>query len=135
MSGYGKSVWAANSRYYISGKPVSISTSRFQTADTDKLREEIDKYRRNNPSDYFKENIKLFIKANEYRLHDIKEEGSIFIKELVSGFSEEQIVLSFSGGKDSTVTADLVAKSLGNPSLMHIFGDTTLKKYVISITD
>lgn len=124
-----------NSRYYISGKPVSISTSRFQTADTDKLREEIDKYRRNNPSDYFKENIKLFIKANEYRLHDIKEEGSIFIKELVSGFSEEQIVLSFSGGKDSTVTADLVAKSLGNPSLMHIFGDTTLKKYVISITD
>ena len=35
----------------------------------------------------------------------------------------------------STVTADLVAKSLGNPSLMHIFGDTTLKKYVISITD
>lgn len=70
-----------------------------------------------------------------FRLHDIKEEGSIFIKELVSGFSEEQIVLSFSGGKDSTVTADLVAKSLGNPSLMHIFGDTTLKKYVISITD
>jgi len=122
-----KSVWAANSRYYIDGSPVSISTSRFQAADTDKLREEIDRYRSNNPSDYFKENIELFIKANEYRLHDIKEEASNFIKEVASGFSEEQIVLSFSGGKDSTVTADLVAKSLGNPSLVHIFGDTTLE--------
>ena len=40
-------------------------------------------------------------------------------------YKEEKIVLSFSGGKDSTVTADLVQKALSNPSLVHIFGNTT----------
>ena len=42
-------------------------------------------------------------------------------------FDEEKIVLSFSGGKDSTVTADVVVKALSNPSLVHIFGNTTLE--------
>ena len=42
-------------------------------------------------------------------------------------FPEENIVISFSGGKDSTATADLVVKSLSNPNLVHIFGDTTLE--------
>ena len=35
--------------------------------------------------------------------------------------------MSFSGGKDSTVTADIVTKALSNPSLVHIFGNTTLE--------
>ena len=42
-------------------------------------------------------------------------------------FEEEKVVISFSGGKDSTVTADVVIKALSNPSLVHIFGDTTLE--------
>lgn len=33
----------------------------------------------------------------------------------------------FFGGKDSTVVADLVINALGNPYLVHIFGDTTLE--------
>ena len=36
-------------------------------------------------------------------------------------------MISFSGGKDSTVTADVVVKALSNPSLVHIFGNTTLE--------
>ena len=40
---------------------------------------------------------------------------------------EERVVLSFSGGKDSTVTADVVIKALSNPYLVHIFGNTTLE--------
>ena len=39
----------------------------------------------------------------------------------------ENLYVSFSGGKDSTVTADVVTKALSNPSLVHIFGDTTLE--------
>ncbi len=35
--------------------------------------------------------------------------------------------VSFSGGKDSTVVSDLVRKALGNPSIIHIFGNTTLE--------
>ena len=36
-------------------------------------------------------------------------------------------VIGISGGKDSTVTADVVTKALSNPSLVHIFGNTTLE--------
>ena len=50
-----------------------------------------------------------------------------FIQKEASKFPEENIVVSFSGGKDSTVTADLAVKALSNPSLVHIFGDTTLE--------
>lgn len=35
--------------------------------------------------------------------------------------------VSFSGGKDSTVVSDLVRKATGNPSIIHIFGNTTLE--------
>lgn len=37
------------------------------------------------------------------------------------------MIISFSGGKDSTVTADLVIKAIGTTELVHIFGDTTLE--------
>ena len=33
----------------------------------------------------------------------------------------------FFSEKDSTVTADLAVKALSNPSLVHIFGNTTLE--------
>ena len=39
----------------------------------------------------------------------------------------DKIAVCISGGKDSTVTADLAVKALSNPSLVHIFGDTTLE--------
>ena len=37
-----KSVWASNSRYYIDGKSLSISSKTFQEADTDVLRQKIE---------------------------------------------------------------------------------------------
>jgi len=60
-------------------------------------------------------------------LNSIKTEAHDFIKESAKKFDEESIVLSFSGGKDSTATADIVIKALSNPELTHIFGDTTLE--------
>ena len=39
----------------------------------------------------------------------------------------DKICVCISGGKDSTATADVVIKALSNPSLVHIFGDTTLE--------
>lgn len=36
-------------------------------------------------------------------------------------------IISFSGGKDSTVTADLTIRALGDPSIVQIFGNTTLE--------
>ena len=39
-----RSVWAVNSRYYIDGKPVSISSKMFAEADTDSIAERINLY-------------------------------------------------------------------------------------------
>ena len=122
-----KSVWAVNSRYYINGKLVSISRKTFQEADTDTLAQKLEKYKSQNTYIYFEEHIARFIRANQLRLHYLKEETYAFINNAKEKFDEEHIVLSFSGGKDSTVTADLVIKALSNPSLVHIFGDTTLE--------
>lgn len=121
------SVWAVNSRYYIDGKPTSLSSKLFQTADTDKLSVELERYKEENKYDYFAENMRTFISANQGRLSYIKDEATGFIKDAAARFPEENIVLSFSGGKDSTVTADLAVKALSNPSLVHIFGNTTLE--------
>lgn len=57
----------------------------------------------------------------------LKDEAFQFIKKASSKFPAENIVVSFSGGKDSTVSADLAVKALSDPCLVHIYGDTTLE--------
>lgn len=121
------SVWAADSRYYINGKAMSLSSKLFQDADAENISQLLNTHKPNNTYVFFDKHIETFIKANSARLHYIKDEANDFIHRAVEGFDEEHIVLSFSGGKDSTATADVVIKSLGNPSLVHIFGNTTLE--------
>ena len=121
------SVWAANSRYYIDGKGISISAKTFADADTDNIAKSVHCSSAFFDYSAFNKNIDLFIRANQHRLAYLKDEAGAFIRNAASNFNEENIVISFSGGKDSTVTADLVIKALSNPSLVHIFGNTTLE--------
>lgn len=122
-----KSVWAANSRYYIDGKSLALSSRVFQTADTDVIADKIKQYSSDNSYEYFNKNIERFTHANADRLLALKDEAFSFVRHAAEKFDEEKIVISFSGGKDSTTTADVVVKALSNPSLVHIFGDTTLE--------
>jgi len=121
------SVWAANSRYYVDGKTISISSKTFQMADTDRLLEKISLYKKDNSYEYFDKHISKFIETNKSRLNYIKDEAFEFVRKTALKFDEEKIVISFSGGKDSTITADVVVKAMSNPSLVHIFGNTTLE--------
>lgn len=121
------SIWAANNRYYIDGKGISIPNSVFQHADTDAISEKLEVNAALNTYAYFDKYIEAFINANKNRLNYIKNEAFEFVRKTASGFDEERLVISFSGGKDSTVTADVVVKALSNPSLVHIFGNTTLE--------
>lgn len=121
------SVWAVNSRYYIDGKSISIPSGLFQTADTDAISAKLKEFEIENTYDYFNEHIKTFIAANKNRLNYLKDESFDFVRKTAAKFDEERLVISFSGGKDSTVTADVVTKALSNPSLVHIFGNTTLE--------
>lgn len=122
------SVWAADSRYYIDGgKPINLSTKKLAETDTDKIASGI--AANQDCIDYtaFDAQIKAFSLANRHRLDYLKDEAFNFVRTASRKYKEENIVISFSGGKDSTVTADLVTKALSNPSLVHIFGNTTLE--------
>ena len=85
------------------------------------------KYKRQNNYDFFNQTIDKFVKANTERLNYIFDEATGFIRDVAKKYPSENIVISFSGGKDSTVTADLTVRALSNPNLVHIFGDTTLE--------
>jgi phosphoadenosine phosphosulfate reductase len=121
------SVWASNNRYYINGKSIALPSKLFKEANADGYIEQLHKYEDANPHEFFDANIKAFTEANRMRLDYLIDEAHRFIKKAAEKFPEENIVLSFSGGKDSTVTADLAIKALSDPSLVHIFGNTTLE--------
>jgi len=122
-----RNIWASENRYYIDGKPTVISNSFYKKLLPEKIREQIDKYTPKNNYVAFNAMIERFNKANRNRLDEITYEAQVFIKETSASFSNERMVISFSGGKDSTVTADLVVRSIGDPCLVHIFGNTTLE--------
>ena len=121
------SVWASNSRYYIDGTSVPLSTQRYRRADPDLLRQMLDTYASENDASYFNSIIGKFVQANSYRLFYLKKEATDFIKDVAKSVDEEHLVVSFSGGKDSTATADIVVKALGSLQITHVFGDTTLE--------
>jgi len=121
------SVWAIGSRYYIDGESLSISTKTFELADTDRISAMLKDSAEGVDYTFFDKNISLFVRANRHRLAYIKDEAFSFVRKAAEKFREENIVISFSGGKDSSVTADVVTKALSNPSLVHIFGNTTLE--------
>jgi len=70
---------------------------------------------------------KTLYKANRTTLDELEKTAISFIKEIIKSFPERKPVVSFSGGKDSTVVSYLVRKALGVNKVLHIFGDTTLE--------
>lgn len=122
-----QSVWAANGRYYVDGKSVAIPSKIYEEADAGTIAKKVVASSSAIDYTFFDNNIGKFIKANKHRLAFLKDEAFTFVRETAKKHKEENIVISFSGGKDSTVTADIVTKALKNPSLVHIFGNTTLE--------
>lgn len=121
------SVWAHENKYYIDGKKHILPLKKLSALDANEIKAKLNSYKEKPAYKFFEENIQKFITANKKRFEYIKYEAQEFIKHEAAKYPEENIVLSFSGGKDSTVVADIVIKALGNPYLMHIFGDTTLE--------
>ena len=122
-----KNVWASNNRYYIDGKPVVMNSKVYQTNNAAQISKELCLYPQEGSYDLFNQSITRFVKANRQRILSLIDEAHQFITSAAASFSEEQLVISFSGGKDSSVCADLVIKALSDPSIVHIFGDTTLE--------
>lgn len=122
-----KTVWASNNRYYIDGKVKALTSSAYKKYTCDYITEELNANKDKNNYEVFNQTIDRFILANRERLNYLFDEAVDFIRNTAKDYPEENIVISFSGGKDSTVTADLTVRALSNPSIVHIFGDTTLE--------
>lgn len=122
-----KSVWANGSRYYINGKTYNISLSKYRESNISYIIERLNSESYKNNYLSFDKYILRFSTANRSRLNYIAEEAKTFITKEAEKYLPDQRLVSFSGGKDSTVTADLVIKALRDPSVRHIFGDTTLE--------
>ena len=121
------SVWAVGSKYYVNGKPHNITIAEILSYNPAEVRELISRHAPENDSDIFEHTIQAFIQANRAHKEELVREACDFIVEAAQDYEEENLVVSFSGGKDSTVTADLAVRALSNPYLVHIFGDTTLE--------
>lgn len=121
------SVWASGSRYYIDGKTANLSIETLKKISAEEVVETLSQYKDKNDYSFFNENINVFINCNRERLDSIKNEATSFVVEQVKRFPNHKLVISFSGGKDSTVVADIVTRALSDPSIVHIFGDTTLE--------
>ena len=76
---------------------------------------------------YFDEYKNKFVEANKIRFNYITEEAITYIQSYKDRYDINEMLVSFSGGKDSTVTSHLVSTALGTNKVLHIFGDTTLE--------
>ena len=127
MEFHEQSVWANNNKYYIDGDTVTITKKYYSKYTPEEINKKLKEHADENTYDYFNQHMDKFITANKSRLDYIIDEAHTFIQNEAEKYPRENVVISFSGGKDSTVTADLVVKALSDPCMVHIFGNTTLE--------
>lgn len=124
------SVWYASNAYIVNGKKVKISVSQLNKKSLADLKEIRDKYYSvagKITYEYFDEYKKVFIEANKGRFNEITEEATRAVQAYKGRYELEDMMVSFSGGKDSTVTSHIVRTALGSNNILHVFGDTTLE--------
>lgn len=127
MKYHGHSVWNGNGIYYVDGKKIKFSIENLKVKSPEQIRKLISEHTHENLYNYFNENIKKYIIANKTRFDDISSEAMNYIINASKDYDATSMFVSFSGGKDSTVTSHLVTTALSNPSIIHIFGNTTIE--------
>lgn len=124
------SVWFGSGTYIVNGKKVRLSISKINKLPIEKIKELKEKYETFADSisyEFFNEYVKRFIAANADRYNYITEESVHFVQQYRQKYEIEDMMVSFSGGKDSTVTSHVVNRALGTNKVLHVFGDTTLE--------
>lgn len=126
-------VWNVGSNHYI----INGSKKNFQykeLRENNKVEDVIEKLNKYSPDNliyeenyYNSETVQNFIRMNKGRLNYITYEAIEYIRTIAQDKDESEMFVSFSGGKDSTVTSDLVINALPDKHVIHIYGDTTLE--------
>ena len=131
--GYGPlttdAVWRSSKgrSYYINGQAVALPKAERLKHDLPAIANYI------NDSDHYDAldeqliaDYRHQLTLNQGHLKALENEAIEFIKAVDRRFRGRMRLVSFSGGKDSTVVSDLVVRTLG-PDVTHIFNDTTLE--------
>jgi len=126
-------VWNVGSNHYI----INGIKKNFQykeLRENNRVEEVIEKLNKYSPNNliyeenyYHSETVQNFIRMNKGRLNYITYEAIEYIRKIAQDKDESEMFVSFSGGKDSTVTSDLVINALPDKHVIHIYGDTTLE--------
>lgn len=124
------SMWFGSNAYIVDGKKVKFSVAKYNSLSIDKIHDIRRRFIESADSisyEYFDEYVKRFVAANEDRYNYITEEAVSFVQQYLEKYDIEDMMVSFSGGKDSTVTSHIVNRALGTNKVLHIFCDTTLE--------
>ena len=122
------SVWnSSGNRYIVDGIKLKVSIKELMKKDSEEVVNKLNKLKEDNSYYSFNKYIEKFIIANNERYNLISTEAVDFILDQKQNYNDDEMFVSFSGGKDSTVVSDLVVKALAKPEIIHIFGDTTLE--------
>lgn len=119
-----------NGIYFIDGKKVKIVIKNLKDLDDKLIRKKYKELSEKNlkmSKAPFEKYIHRFVKENNNRYEYLSNEAIEYLSSKVTEYDFNSMFVSFSGGKDSTVTSDLVIRTLGTPKVIHIFGDTTLE--------
>ena len=124
------SIWNGNGLYLIDGKKHKFSITQLNKMSLDRVNEiksMYDSFAEKITYEYFNDHIEKFIKANADRYNYISDEAIHYVQQYQNKYAVEDMMVSFSGGKDSTVTSHIVNRALGTNKVLHVFGDTTLE--------
>ena len=122
------SVWnCSGNKYLINGKRIKFSIKELKNKNVADIRSKYEEASKNISYEYFEQYADKFVQANRSRYEFIVREAVDYIKNSTKDYTAKDMFVSFSGGKDSTVTSDIVMRALSEPKILHIFGDTTLE--------
>ena len=125
-----ESIWYGNGVYIINGHKTRLSVNKLNKLPLEeirKIKEMYNKFAVQIDYKFFDEIVAKFVKANADRYNAITEDAVNFVQQYADRYDINDMMVSFSGGKDSTVTSHIVNKALGTNKVLHVFGDTTLE--------
>src|SRR5690606_18765726 len=123
-------VWRASksTAYYVNGETIRLPKADQVKEDLPAIGDFIADSQHYDAVDYqLLIEYKKSLEINRPYLNALEDEAFRFVQSCVNRFKRRMLMVSFSGGKDSTVVSDLVRRGLGRSDILHVFGDTTLE--------
>jgi phosphoadenosine phosphosulfate reductase len=124
------SVWHGSGVYIVDGKKIRLPITKINNLSIEQIKQIKEKYElfaEKIEYHFFDKFVEKFIQANADRYNYITEEAVHFVQQYKERYTVDDMMVSFSGGKDSTVTSHVVNRALGTNKVLHVFGDTTLE--------